>query len=183
MIEAIQVAAMDAAKANPAASPAAQPQAPCSKSTSLPTLMLRAVRPPVARAPQRASPRPAQPSQGMRALLSTFENLNGGADSINSMSQTMTQHGEPVAWRHVADDDGCHQFLFKAELTSNVANRTSDGVQQLFRSSRKAGTGMKPCDVVQIAARPMASCWPAWCWLAAAVPLFTAISTSNRPTR
>ena len=27
----------------------------------------------------------------------------------------------------------CHQFLFQAELTSNVANRTSDGIQQLFR--------------------------------------------------
>ena len=27
----------------------------------------------------------------------------------------------------------CHQFLFQSQLTSNVANRTSDGVQQLFR--------------------------------------------------
>jgi hypothetical protein len=27
----------------------------------------------------------------------------------------------------------CHQFMFTCELTSNVANRTSDGVQQLFR--------------------------------------------------
>ncbi len=27
----------------------------------------------------------------------------------------------------------CHEFMFHAELTSNVANRTSDGVQQLFR--------------------------------------------------
>lgn len=26
-----------------------------------------------------------------------------------------------------------HEFLFHCELTSNVANRTSDGVQQLFR--------------------------------------------------
>ncbi len=27
----------------------------------------------------------------------------------------------------------CQQFMFKAQLTSNVANRTSDGIQQLFR--------------------------------------------------
>lgn len=26
-----------------------------------------------------------------------------------------------------------HKFLFQSQLTSNVANRTSDGVQQLFR--------------------------------------------------
>jgi len=26
-----------------------------------------------------------------------------------------------------------HQFLFQCELTSNVANRSSDGLQQLFR--------------------------------------------------
>jgi len=27
----------------------------------------------------------------------------------------------------------CHEFLFHCEMTSNVANRTSDGFQQLFR--------------------------------------------------
>ena len=26
-----------------------------------------------------------------------------------------------------------HHFLFQCEMTSNVANRTSDGIQQLFR--------------------------------------------------
>lgn len=27
----------------------------------------------------------------------------------------------------------CHEFMFHCQLTSNVANRTSDGLQQLFR--------------------------------------------------
>jgi len=27
----------------------------------------------------------------------------------------------------------CHEFMFHCQLTSNAANRTSDGLQQLFR--------------------------------------------------
>jgi hypothetical protein len=27
----------------------------------------------------------------------------------------------------------CQEFMFHCQLTSNVANRTSDGLQQLFR--------------------------------------------------
>jgi hypothetical protein len=27
----------------------------------------------------------------------------------------------------------CHEFMFNCQLTSNIANRTSDGLQQLFR--------------------------------------------------
>jgi hypothetical protein len=27
----------------------------------------------------------------------------------------------------------CQEFLFHSQLTANVANRTSDGLQQLFR--------------------------------------------------
>ena len=27
----------------------------------------------------------------------------------------------------------CHEFMFHCQLTSNIANRTSDGIQQLFR--------------------------------------------------
>ena len=27
----------------------------------------------------------------------------------------------------------CHEFMFHSQLTANVANRASDGLQQLFR--------------------------------------------------
>jgi hypothetical protein len=27
----------------------------------------------------------------------------------------------------------CQEFMFQAQLTSNIANRSADGVQQLFR--------------------------------------------------
>ena len=131
MIEAIQVAATNAAQANPAASPAAQPQATMFEVSQFADAYARGG------APATGGPgtvgAPAQPSQGMRALLSTFENLNGGADSINTMSQTMSATANPTPGDMLKMTMECHQFLFKAELTSNVANRTSDGVQQLFK--------------------------------------------------
>jgi Type III secretion basal body protein I, YscI, HrpB, PscI len=131
MIEAIQVAAMNAAQANPAASPAAQPQATMFEVNQFADAYARGG------APASGGPgdvaAPAQPSQGMRALLSTFENLNGGADSINTMSRTMSATANPSPGDMLKMTMECHQFLFKAELTSNVANRTSDGVQQLFK--------------------------------------------------
>ena len=77
---------------------------------------------------------PAQPSEGMRALMSTFENLNAGADKISAMSHMLTSSGsDPTPGQLLQVTMEAHKFLFKAELTSNVANRTSDGVQQLFK--------------------------------------------------
>ena len=77
---------------------------------------------------------PAQPSDGMRVLLSTFENLNTGADKISAMSHAITSSGaDPTPGQLLQVTMEAHKFLFKAELTSNVANRTSDGVQQLFK--------------------------------------------------
>lgn len=72
--------------------------------------------------------------QGTRAVLSALESLNGGAARIESMSHSLTAGasdftpGEMIQLTMRA-----HQFLFTAQLTSNVANRSSDGIQQLFR--------------------------------------------------
>ena len=134
MIEAIQVAAMDAAQSSPATSPAAQPQATAFDVHQFADAYA------LGGAPATGGPRAVadvastQQSEGMRAVLSAFENLNGGAENINSMSQVMSANSAdltPGAMLKMTME--CHQFLFKAELTSNVANRTSDGVQQLFK--------------------------------------------------
>lgn len=134
MIEAIQIA-VDAAQGSPAASPAAQPQ----------TTMFEVGK--FAEAYRGggvggasdvggadAVAKPAEPSEGMRALMSTFDNLNNGAEKIQSLSQAITAGGaDPTPSQMMALTMEAHKLLFKAELTSNVANRTSDGVQQLFR--------------------------------------------------
>src|SRR5690606_26730770 len=88
MIEAIQIA-VDATQGNPAASPAAQPQ----------TTMYEVGK--FAEAYRSsggagevggadAAARTAEPSEGMRALMSTFDNLNNGAEKIQSLSQAIT---------------------------------------------------------------------------------------------
>jgi hypothetical protein len=50
------------------------------------------------------------------------------------MSHMLTSTGaDPTPGQLLQVTMEAHKFLFKAELTSNVANRTSDGVQQLFK--------------------------------------------------
>src|SRR3546814_13980019 len=53
---------------------------------------------------------------------------------ISSMSHALTSSGsDPTPGQLLQVTMEAHKFLFRAELTSNVANRTSDGVQQLFK--------------------------------------------------
>src|SRR5882757_3840549 len=57
---------------------------------------------------------------------------NGRAESLGSKALEM-QHGEFRPSDMLMMTLKAQEFLFHCELTSNVANRTSDGVQQLFR--------------------------------------------------
>lgn len=131
MIEAIQIA-VDAAQGSPAASPAAQPQTTMFEVGKFAEAYRGGGASDVGGAD--AVAKPAEPSEGMRALMSTFDNLNNGAEKIQSLSQAITAGGaDPTPSQMMALTMEAHKLLFKAELTSNVANRTSDGVQQLFR--------------------------------------------------
>jgi len=71
-------------------------------------------------------------SQGFRTVMATLENLNGRADSLGSKALEL-QHGEFRPSDMLMMTLKAQEFLFHCELTSNVANRTSEGVQQLFR--------------------------------------------------
>ena len=76
----------------------------------------------------------SEPSSGARALLAAFDNLNGGADAIRELSKTLSSGATDFSPGQVIQMTmQCQQFLFQTELTSNVANRTSDGIQQQFR--------------------------------------------------
>lgn len=81
-----------------------------------------------------ASAGASEPSEGVRMLMSAMDNLNGGAQSINDLAKTMSQNtGELTPGQVIEMTMKSHHFLFQCEMTSNVANRTSDGIQQLFR--------------------------------------------------
>ena len=71
---------------------------------------------------------------GFRSVMTMLQGLNGDAESIgtaalqNKSSQARMTPGDMLAMTTQA-----YEFLFHCEVTSNVANRTSEGVQQLFQ--------------------------------------------------
>ena len=137
MIDAIQVAAMDAA-ANPAAAPALQPQAAAVDVREFAQALERAGGAPAVRndaGAQAATPAaPAGESATARMMVHAFDSLNGTAGKIQTLSRSIAASAtEMTPGQMVEMTMQCHQFLFQSQLTSNVANRTSDGVQQLFR--------------------------------------------------
>ena len=79
-----------------------------------------------------AAPSQAQESEGFRAVLNTLTALNGRAAGLGDnagISATKDMSPGDMLMMTVR----CHEFMFHCELTANVANRSSDGVQQLFR--------------------------------------------------
>jgi hypothetical protein len=71
-------------------------------------------------------------AQGFRNVMTAFENLNGHAESLGTKALQMT-HGQMRPSDMLMMTLKAQEFLFHCEMTSNVANRTSEGVQQLFR--------------------------------------------------
>jgi len=72
-------------------------------------------------------------SPGFKAVLQNFESLNGRVGNLGDLAAGIESGREPTPGEMMQLTVKCHEFLFHAELTSNVANRTSDGIQQLFR--------------------------------------------------
>jgi len=137
MIDAIQVAAMDATL-NPAVAPPLQPQAAAVDVREFAQAMDRAGGAPSVRneASAQAVGNVAPPGESATAkmMVNAFDSLNGTASKIETLSRAMSASAtEMTPGQMLEMTMQCHQFLFQSQLTSNVANRTSDGVQQLFR--------------------------------------------------
>lgn len=135
MIDAIQVAAMDAA-ANPAAAPALQPQANAVDVREFGQALQRTggATPAAPQAEAVANTAPAGESASAKMMVNAFDSLNGTAKNIEALSRSMSASATQMTPGQMLEMTmQCHQFLFQSQLTSNVANRTSDGVQQLFR--------------------------------------------------
>ncbi|MEN4901921.1 hypothetical protein [Luteimonas sp. TWI1437] len=136
MVDAIQAVGIEPAAQGAGAPGGGQPVADAYEVNQFAEAMNRAGGSPSAAnvTPDVASVGASEPSQGMRMLMSAVDNLNGGAESINSLAKTMTQNtGELTPGQVIEMTMKSHHFLFQCEMTSNVANRTSDGIQQLFR--------------------------------------------------
>lgn len=76
----------------------------------------------------------ASERNGFRTVMATLDQLNGRAVVMGADAQNLQNHSsEMKPGDMLMLTIKAHEFLFHCELTSNVANRTSEGVQQLFR--------------------------------------------------
>jgi hypothetical protein len=70
----------------------------------------------------------------VKGLLDTLDKVNVEAKSVSDYARTAeTSGGELTPGEIVELTMRCQEFMFHCQLTSNIANRSSDGVQQLFR--------------------------------------------------
>lgn len=73
-------------------------------------------------------------SPGIKSILGQFDSLNGNASKLTQLADEVRASGDDLKPSQIIDMTlQAHELVFQAELTSNVANRSSEGVQQLFR--------------------------------------------------
>lgn len=136
MIEAINAAGLEPAQAAGTPSAANSPQASHYDVRDFAAAMERNGGAQAVQASEAAGVQATQKpsSDGMRTMLAAFDQLNGGADNVRELAQKLAANPADASPSQIIQlTMASHQFMFQCELTSNVANRTSDGIQQLFR--------------------------------------------------
>jgi hypothetical protein len=74
------------------------------------------------------------PSQALQSLAKPLELVDMQAASLSEQAQASQANGIAMTpGEMVMLSVRCQEFMFHCQLTSNLANRASDGVQQLFR--------------------------------------------------
>lgn len=74
------------------------------------------------------------PTEAAKLLMTPFEHINGEAARISADANAAKVAGHEMSpGEMVLLTVRCQEFMFHCQLTSNIANRTSDGLQQLFR--------------------------------------------------
>jgi len=73
-------------------------------------------------------------SPALRGMLGTLDKVNGEAKSVADYARSVEGTGGELTPGEVVQlTMRCQEFMFHCQLTSNIANRSSEGVQQLFR--------------------------------------------------
>jgi len=83
----------------------------------------------------RLETRPMQgPTEAAKVLMKPFEHINGEATRIADEAKVAQAKGQEMTPGDMMIlTMRCQEFMFHCQLTSNIANRTSDGLQQLFK--------------------------------------------------
>ena len=75
------------------------------------------------------------------SVSAPIKGLFGALDQVNIQAKSVSEYaasaeasgGQLTPGEIVQLTMKCQEFMFQAQLTSNIANRSSDGVQQLFK--------------------------------------------------
>jgi hypothetical protein len=87
----------------------------------------------LAGAVQRLSPSES-PAQAMQRLVQPLDHINAEASSLGRDARAAAASGQELTPGELVNlTVRCQEFMFHCQLTSNIANRTSEGLQQLFR--------------------------------------------------
>ncbi len=78
---------------------------------------------------------------GLDAISPAMKGMFGALEKVNAEASSLGAHAKAAEAKGVNLTPGemvmltvrCQEFMFHCQLTSNIANRTSDGLQQLFR--------------------------------------------------
>jgi alpha-ketoglutarate-dependent taurine dioxygenase len=69
-----------------------------------------------------------------RQAFKAIESLNGGSEGIGSEAlRILGENAEMSPSEMIGLTMKAHYFLFQSELMANIANKSSEGIQQLFR--------------------------------------------------
>lgn len=70
----------------------------------------------------------------MEALFRPLEQINTESSQLSTLAHDATDAGRSMTpGEMVTLTVRCQEFMFHCQLTANVANRSADGLQQLFR--------------------------------------------------
>ncbi|MBX7482753.1 hypothetical protein [Qipengyuania qiaonensis] len=73
-------------------------------------------------------------SKVMNGLFDTLDSVDAQAKSVADYARSAeASDGQLTPGEIVNLTMRCQEFMFQCQLTSNIANRSADGVQQLFR--------------------------------------------------
>jgi hypothetical protein len=70
----------------------------------------------------------------MKGMFNALDQVNVQARSVSRYAESAEASGGQLTPGEIVQlTMKCSEFMFQAQLTSNIANRSSDGVQQLFK--------------------------------------------------
>jgi hypothetical protein len=76
----------------------------------------------------------AATSEAAKQMMRPFDHINGEAAQLSGDANAAKAAGIEMTPSEIVQlTVRCQEFMFHCQLTSNIANRTSDGLQQLFR--------------------------------------------------